>query len=236
MPLPTPDYPGAIFNPDPNINNSTEVNATYMDDRDIEIKAIENALGINLVPTNGPALVKFVQVVGSNPYDLSLIPPQTPPDSSIDGVLIGTKTRVSGNASKVTIQKNSDHLRLQTQSEPASYFAVIEARYDSTHPFAINVANNLTSTVEIMGMYADAAGPNPRVAFPTGNIGIGTTTPRFKTHVNGTLAYGVPNSWSSDSDLSNGQVSAYLDEGANQLKFRVKYSNGTLKTGTVGLT
>lgn len=66
--------------------------------------------------------------------------------------------------------------------------------------------------------------------------GIATTTPRFALHVNGRLAYGVPNSAPTDGDLSNGQLSAYVDESGNNLIFRVKYSDGTLKTGTVALT
>ena len=39
-----------------------------------------------------------------------------------------------------------------------------------------------------------------------------------------------------DEDLANGQISFYLDEAGNALKVRVKYSDGTLKTGTVNLT
>jgi hypothetical protein len=38
-----------------------------------------------------------------------------------------------------------------------------------------------------------------------------------------------------DADLANSNISFYLDEAGNNLKVRVKYSNGTLKTATVPL-
>ena len=40
----------------------------------------------------------------------------------------------------------------------------------------------------------------------------------------------------ASSALESGSISFYLDEGNNQLKVRVKYSNGTLKTGTITLS
>ena len=40
----------------------------------------------------------------------------------------------------------------------------------------------------------------------------------------------------SDANLANNTVGMYLDQGTNTLKFRVRYSNGTLKTGSVALT
>ena len=47
---------------------------------------------------------------------------------------------------------------------------------------------------------------------------------------------GVPNSAPTDADLQVSEATAYLDQTANSLLFRVKYSDGTLKTGTVALT
>jgi hypothetical protein len=52
---------------------------------------------------------------------------------------------------------------------------------------------------------------------------------------NGYVGLGAPNAAPTDGDIPNSQIFFYLDEGANQLKVRVRYSSGTLKTGTVAL-
>lgn len=46
---------------------------------------------------------------------------------------------------------------------------------------------------------------------------------------------GAPNTAIADADLVDGQISFYLDEGGNTLTVKVKYSTGTVKTGTVAL-
>ena len=46
----------------------------------------------------------------------------------------------------------------------------------------------------------------------------------------------APNTAPDDADLKSGSVSFWLDESSNLLTFRCKYSDGTLKTGTVALT
>ncbi len=46
---------------------------------------------------------------------------------------------------------------------------------------------------------------------------------------------GTPATAPVDGDLNNGSISFHLDQTNNKLKVRVRYSNGTLKTATVGL-
>lgn len=46
---------------------------------------------------------------------------------------------------------------------------------------------------------------------------------------------GVPNSAIASADLTNGQISFYLDETGNTLTVKAKYSTGAVKTGTVAL-
>ncbi len=57
---------------------------------------------------------------------------------------------------------------------------------------------------------------------------------RFKS--TGRSFIGAPNSAPADSDLDKGMISFHLDEAANKLRMRVRYSDGTLKTGSVNLT
>ena len=73
-------------------------------------------------------------------------------------------------------------IRLTPNTADLNYSADIFASYDSAHPFQINVKNNAT-TAEYMGVYADGGGANNRVVFPTGNVGIGTTSPAAKLHI-----------------------------------------------------
>ena len=96
--------------------------------------------------------------------------------------------------------------------------------------------------VEVSGDYAFGAG---RYLELTGDhafiFGYATSTVTFSQD-DAFITYGLrpfmsaPNSAPTDSDLKNGQVSFWLDETSNDLVFRVKYSDGTLKTGRVALT
>ena len=115
------------------------------------------------------------------------------------GVGIGT----ANPSNKLTITNNSDQLRLETLSSPTSFYSIISARYDSSHPFGIYVANNSVSTAEYMGVYADAGGSNNRVSFPTGSVGIGTTAPSQKFEVVG----GEIKAGRIDTGSEGGQVS-----------------------------
>ncbi|HET6224732.1 MAG TPA: hypothetical protein VFF27_00540 [Bacteroidia bacterium] len=64
----------------------------------------------------------------------------------------------------------------------------------------------------------------------------GITDTRKYLTVDAPLYQGAPNGTPDDSLLSNSMITAYLNEAGNELKFRVKYSNGTLKTATIALT
>jgi len=52
----------------------------------------------------------------------------------------------------------------------------------------------------------------------------------------GRLFVSTPDSAPTDATLFSNSVSAYLDEAANKLHFRAKYSDNSLKTGEVALT
>ena len=57
---------------------------------------------------------------------------------------------------------------------------------------------------------------------------------RFKAKGRSYLA--TPTTEPVDADLDNASISFYLDPANNRLRVRVKYGNGTLKTGNIALT
>jgi hypothetical protein len=66
-------------------------------------------------------------------------------------------------------------------------------------------------------------------------VGFGIT-PKFAFHTSAAaVGLGAPAAAPNDANLNNSNLSFYLNEGSNQLKVRVRYSNGTLKTGSVTL-
>ena len=76
----------------------------------------------------------------------------------------------------------------------------------------------------------------------SGSVGIGTTSPDTTLHVEGDcilegrVIIQATGSETPSDYLTNESISFYLDEGNNQLKVRVKYSDGQLKTGTIALS
>jgi len=90
-----------------------------------------------------------------------------------------------------------------------------------------------------------ATDPNKRLAIgynTTGNFGWlqagqkGTAyRPLALNRIAGGVILGAPPSAPDDADLSNSNISFFIDEGGNALRIRVKTSNGTLKTARIPL-
>lgn len=59
---------------------------------------------------------------------------------------------------------------------------------------------------------------------------------RWADGTNGRFAYSCPTSAPTTSQMNNSQVSASVNEGTNTLTFTVKYSGGTVKSGTLTLS
>lgn len=86
---------------------------------------------------------------------------------------------------------------------------------------------------------ANASNRGGRIVFYTrsGTATTGTAAiERMRVTNEGRFIYSVPNSVPADSLLMNGFVSAWLDEGSSQLKFKVRDSVGNYKTGSVALS
>ncbi len=89
----------------------------------------------------------------------------------------------------------------------------------------------LSSNVNSLGLTRDPVG---NIVFEGATFTVRAGNQVFKLY-NGRMTFGVANTPPNDSDIPNQQVSIWLDEGAPQLVFRVRMSDGSLKTGTLAL-
>lgn len=90
---------------------------------------------------------------------------------------------------------------------------------------------NLSEAFSFVGLVKDPAG-NTTIVGATFTVRAGNQT--FSL-ANGRMSYGVADTPPNDQDIPNGHMTAYLDETGDQIIFRVRYSDGTLKTGTIAL-
>jgi len=67
-------------------------------------------------------------------------------------------------------------------------------------------------------------------------LGLGTIDPKAKLHATESTIVGCASAAVADADLGNNQVNIWVDEAGSKLTFKVKFSNGTVKSGTVALT
>jgi hypothetical protein len=95
----------------------------------------------------------------------------------------------------------------------------------------------LGSAAAAGGDSAIALGANTEAHQNSVAIGYGvvTTDPDQVNMGTRQLIFGGPSSAPSNADLINSQIAFYLDQAGNSLKVKVKYSDGTVKTGTVAL-
>ncbi|MDB5388450.1 MAG: hypothetical protein JWM11_4096 [Planctomycetaceae bacterium] len=70
-----------------------------------------------------------------------------------------------------------------------------------------------------------------------GKLGVGASSPKAKLHSTESTILGVDDAAVSSGDLGNSQVNIWVDEtsGAEKLKFQVKLSGGSVKSGSINL-
>jgi hypothetical protein len=83
----------------------------------------------------------------------------------------------------------------------------------------------------------DSVGTNHAVMFvdTSDRVNIGVTALRTVIRTSDVVRIDAANSAPADAVLGNGEITFWLDESGNNLAFKVKYSSGTVKSGTVAV-
>lgn len=115
---------------------------------------------------------------------------------------------------------------------------------------SVQAATDSASTLHVHGTLGVGTGLDYRTGSAPANgakiegrvlIGKGTDDAVSALQVNGRgnflnrVYMGAPNLVPADAELANNQMVWYIDEAANQLKAKVKYSTGVVKTATIAL-
>lgn len=149
----------------------------------------------------------------------------------IDAQVASTSKFKVDNAGTITVTNNGAKLRLQAQSDPTGYWTEIVQNYDATNPFYINVSGakaiNCTNTGNKFDNHVEVALQANTITAVRAMNTSDTTRPFLRA---------VNSAPSNDANLNTSEITPYLDETNNLLKFRVKYSNGTLKTASISLS
>jgi len=103
----------------------------------------------------------------------------------------------------------------------------LQGRVTATGGSTYGVFGSATSPAGF-GVY----GSNSATTGPSGGYAV-FADGRLKSK--GRTFLGAPSTAPPDADINNGMITFHLDQAANVLRFRVRYSNGVLKTGMITL-
>jgi hypothetical protein len=138
----------------------------------------------------------------------------------------GDATATSGPTSGVSGSSSSTSGKGVYGTAPASSGATYGVLGESASTTGVGVRGNARATSgTTVGVLGAAISPDGYGVYSSG---------RLKS--TGRIFVAAPNSAPVDTDLNNGMISFYLDEGTNKLKIRVRYSTGVYKTGSVNLS
>lgn len=154
------------------------------------------------------------------------------------------------------------HLKVGDPYDDAGYAAIIRAPTNGYHNSLKLVAENQTAEMKLgwgeirasnvlfvrsvsdFGFGTDGNAPchlftngTLRVTVTAGgNVGIGTADAKARLHSTGSTILGAASAPVADADLGDGQVNVWVNEATDELTFKVKYSNGTVKTAKLPLS
>lgn len=147
-------------------------------------------------------------------------------DASLSyAIAVGADTEASGSGaiaigvSAVASNTGSVAVGMNTTSTDSATVAIGNGA-DATAGNGVAIGNNATAG---HGSVALGSGVSTTAA---NQVNIGTNRAMI----------GTPNSAAADADLVNSQVTFYLNQAGNTLVVKAKYSDGTVKTGTVALS
>lgn len=102
----------------------------------------------------------------------------------------------------------------------------------TTEDVAIGDYNDVTNGMQVLIANSDVT----RYVAAGDWDGLGNSTYVFIDDLHSQISQAVHNTAPNDTFIFNGTMAFYLDQAANKLKVRVRYSDGTFKTGEIALT
>ncbi len=144
---------------------------------------------------------------------------------------VANRTLVSGMMIRGEIQR----LRVENAATDAKETKLVLAKaLDSVQTHADDTdqrLRKLSTNLNSLGLTRDPGG-NIVMAGATFTVRAGQ---EVFSLINNGMQFGVPSVAPNDALIPNGHAQAWVDQPGNALKFRVRYNDGTLKTGTVAL-
>lgn len=169
-------------------------------------------------------------------------------DSSDDGVIAG----YANNTKKTTIHANGTTFfnggNVAIGGEAAAYALSVSGSFQASGSEVTTRFDDTRLIVSASAVVGGGAGTlfeinspsNPFILAATeGGVLASNHIPAAfdaNLYVSGAVVLGAPTAVVPDANLHSGSVSFYLDEAQNKLKFKIRYSNGTLKNGEINLT
>ena len=154
-------------------------------------------------------------------------------------VQAGSQSTVTGTDTLFTAEINvGDKIKIVDTGETRAVTGITsDTSLTVDSDFTPEASSNMTVINNLLRL-DDSSGTAKVFVNDQGNVGIGTTSPKFILHATGgAVAVGAPNAAPTDADLNNSNISFWIDESGatKRLKVRVKLSDGTLKTATIDL-
>lgn len=175
-------------------------------------------IGIGTRDTRAKLMVKGESFPATGTVTVSSMTPTTVTGSGtlfLQEVDVGDRVTIGSETRTVTGITDETHLTVDTGFSPAT--------------------NQTMTVTNHLFRVEDASGNVKVFVSHQGDVGIGTLDPKTKLHGTGSTILGTANAAQVDTDLGNSQVNIWVNESLNQLNFKVKYSNGTVKSASLAL-